>query len=173
MIGEMRDTETASIAIRAAITGHLVLSTLHTNDSVSSISRLIDMGVESYMVASAVRGIIAQRLVREVCHSCCEEVTISPEDALILQVPENTKVKKAVGCKICNNTGYKGRFAVHEVFMLTAAVREAIAKGIKEEELRKLALDAGMRSLWDNTITNVLNGRTTLDELYRVAYVQE
>jgi type IV pilus assembly protein PilB len=173
MIGEMRDTETASIAIRAAITGHLVLSTLHTNDSVSSISRLIDMGVESYMVASAVRGIIAQRLVREVCHSCCQEVTISPEDALILKVSENTKIKKAVGCKLCNNTGYKGRFAVHEIFMLTATVREAIAKGIKEEELKKLALEAGMRSLWDNTIRNVLNGRTTLDELYRVAYVQE
>lgn len=173
MIGEIRDSETANIAIRAAITGHLVLSTLHTNDAVSSISRLIDMGVEPYMVASAVRGVVAQRLVRQLCNFCAEEIEISTEDATILKIPIGTKIKKAIGCRQCENTGYNGRFAVHEIFMITAQIRQMIAKNIADDDLKKIAIKNGMYTLWNNTLKNVLNGRTTLEELYRVAYVQD
>lgn len=173
MIGEIRDNETANIAIRAAITGHLVLSTLHTNDAVSSISRLIDMGIEKYMVASAVRGVIAQRLVREVCSVCSKYEEISVEDATALNIPNNTKTKKSVGCKYCNNTGYKGRFAVNEVFIIDSNIRLAISKGVDEQKIKNMAIENGMNTLWDNTIKNVLNGRTTLEEFYRVIYVQE
>lgn len=173
MIGEIRDCETVDIAIRAAITGHLVLSTLHTNDAVSSISRLIDMGIEPYMVASAVRGVVAQRLVRQVCKFCAKEIEISIEDSAILKIPMGTKIKKAIGCKQCENTGYKGRFAVHEIFMITSQIRQMIAKNISDDDLKKTAIKNGMYTLWDNTLKNVLNGKTTLEELYRVAYIQD
>lgn len=173
MIGEMRDSETCSIAVRAAITGHLVLSTLHTNDAPSSITRLIDMGVEPFMVATAVQGIIAQRLVRKICSNCSMPVSLTEEEAELLKVPMDTVVYKGKGCQVCNNTGYKGRMAVHEVMTLNAGIREMIAKGANANEIKEAAIQNGMNTLWINTRRNVLEGKTTVEELLRVAYGQE
>ena len=173
MIGEMRDSETCSIAVRAAITGHLVLSTLHTNDAPSSITRMIDMGIEPFMVATAVQGIIAQRLVRKICSNCSTPVSLTEEEAEILKVPIETVVYKGKGCQVCNNTGYKGRMAVHEVMTLNAGIREMIAKGANANEIKEAAIQNGMNTLWINTRRNVLEGKTTVEELLRVAYGQE
>ena len=173
MIGEMRDTETASIAVRASITGHLVLSTLHTNDAPSSITRLIDMGIEPYLVATAVEGIIAQRLVRRICKNCKTAVHPTSDEAEILKIPKNSLIYKGKGCQACNNTGYKGRLAVHEVLVLDSSMREMIVKGANSDEIREFAINHGMITLWDNTKRNVLEGNTTVEELLRVAYGQE
>ncbi len=173
MIGEIRDYETASIAIKAGITGHLVLSTLHTNDSISSIIRLIDMGIEKYMVATAIRGVIAQRLVRKVCSICCEDIEISKEDAKFLNISKDTIIKKAVGCKNCNYTGYKGRFAVYEINTITTDMKQAILNGFEYENLKQIAVKNGMNTIHNNTVKNIINGKTTIEELYRVTYIQE
>jgi len=173
MIGEMRDTETASIAVRASITGHLVLSTLHTNDAPSSITSLIDMGIEPYLVATAVEGIIAQRLVRRICKNCKTAVHPTSDEAEILKIPKNSLIYKGKGCQACNNTGYKGRLAVHEVLVLDSSMREMIVKGANSDEIREFAINHGMITLWDNTKRNVLEGNTTVEELLRVAYGQE
>jgi len=173
MIGEMRDTETASIAVRASITGHLVLSTLHTNDAPSSITRLIDMGIEPYLVATAVEGIIAQRLVRRICKNCKTAAHPTSDEAEILKIPKNSLIYKGKGCQACNNTGYKGRLAVHEVLVLDSSMREMIVKGANSDEIREFAINHGMITLWDNTKRNVLEGNTTVEELLRVAYGQE
>ncbi|NLK98575.1 GspE/PulE family protein [Defluviitalea saccharophila] len=173
MIGEMRDSETCSIAVRAAITGHLVLSTLHTNDAPSSVTRMIDMGIEPFMVATAVQGIIAQRLVRKICSNCSTPVSLTEEEAEILKVPIETVVYKGKGCQVCNNTGYKGRMAVHEVMTLNAGLRELIAKGANADEIKEAAIQNGMNTLWTNTRRNVLDGKTTVEELLRVAYGQD
>lgn len=172
MIGEIRNSETATIAMRAAITGHLVLSTLHTNDSISSILRLIDMGVEPYMVAAAVKGIISQRLVRKLCTKCCQEIELSDSECDILKINRNTKVKKAVGCNYCNGTGYRGRFAVYEIFIIDEKIRYAISNKAEYEDIKNTAILNGMTSIYDNTLKNILNGNTTVEELYRVAYFQ-
>lgn len=171
MVGEIRDFETATIAMRAAITGHLVLSTLHTNDAVSSITRLIDMGIEPYIITSSLKAVIAQRLVRKVCPFCSQEISVSDEEMNILNVPYGTKIKKAVGCKYCNNTGYKGRFALYEIFVLDSQVYDAIYKKVGYDELKALAINGGMVTIWDNAVKNVIEGRTTLDEIYRAVYI--
>lgn len=173
MIGEIRDTETAQIAMRAAITGHLVLSTLHTNDAVSSVMRLNDMGIEAYMIAAAVRGILAQRLVRRLCPFCSEEIEISEIDANLIKVPKKSKIKKAKGCKHCHYTGYKGRFAVYEIFIINPEIRQAISHKVEYNKLKELAIKAGMVTLQQNTLINVLNGNTSLDEFYRVIYTED
>ncbi|NLJ87824.1 MAG: Flp pilus assembly complex ATPase component TadA [Epulopiscium sp.] len=173
MIGEMRDTETASIAVRASITGHLVLSTLHTNDAPSSITRLIDMGIEPYMVATAVEGIIAQRLVRRICKNCKSAVHPTSDEAEILKVARDTVIYKGRGCQTCNNTGYKGRLAVHEVLTLDPETRQMIVKGANADEIKHFAIKNGMITLWENTKRNVLEGNTTVEELLRVAYGQD
>lgn len=173
MIGEMRDGETSSIAVRAAITGHLVLSTLHTNDAPSSIVRLIDMGVEPFMVATSVEGIIAQRLVRKICKNCKTTVHPTKEEAEILDIPRDALIYKGRGCQGCNNTGYKGRRAVHEVLVLDSKMRELIVSGANSDEIRDFAIKSGMHTLWDNTRRNVLEGYTTVEELIRVAYGQD
>lgn len=169
MIGEIRDSETANIAMKAAITGHLVLSTLHTNDAVSSIPRLIDMGVESYMITSSLKAVIAQRLVRKICPFCSKEVLVSDEERDILNVPYNTKIKKAVGCKYCNNTGYKGRFAVYEIFEPDYHVYKSIKSDY--QQLKSIAIKNGMVTIWQNAVQNVIEGRTTLEEIYRTVYI--
>ncbi|HHW66713.1 MAG TPA: Flp pilus assembly complex ATPase component TadA [Epulopiscium sp.] len=173
MIGEMRDHETCSIAVRAAITGHLVLSTLHTNDAPSSVTRLIDMGVEPFMVATAVQGIIAQRLVRKICSHCSIPIALAKEEAEILKVPTETVVYKGKGCQVCNNTGYYGRKAVHEIMILNAGLRELIAKGANTDEIKEAAIRYGMNTLWSNTRKNVLEGITTVEEFLKIAYGQE
>lgn len=170
-IGEIRDLETAAIAIKAAITGHLVFSTLHTNDAVSAVFRLIDMGIEPYMLAASIKGVISQRLVRKLC-KCSKEIEISKEEAKLFKIQEGTKIREPVGCNYCNNTGYKGRFAVYEIFTLNEEIRQSISKNIDYSKLKDLALKNGMISIYDNTIKNIVEQKTSLAEFYRVIYSQ-
>ncbi len=172
MVGETRDNETASISVRAAITGHLVLSTLHTNDAASSIFRLEDMGVEPYMVANSLVGIVAQRLVRKVCPDCGQWVTPNERDEAVTGkiLP---RVKKPVGCRLCNNTGYKGRIAIHEVLPADKEVRKMISEGKTAEEIKQYALDnLGMLTLRQSALKLVEEGVTTVEEMARVAYYE-
>ena len=171
MVGEMRDSETCSIAVRAAITGHLVLSTLHTNDAASSITRLIDMGTEYYMVGAAIKGVISQRLVRRLCKNCRIKHVVTAKEQAFYGIPKGTEVYEANGCSTCHGTGYKGRFAIHEVLVIDGELGEWIASGkVRAEEIRKQALRKGMRSLWDNGLCAVLSGETTMEEILKVVY---
>ena len=170
MVGETRDEETASISVRAAITGHLVFSTLHTNDAVSSIIRLIDMGVEPYMVANSLVGLVAQRLVRVVCPECgyWDEPT-EQEKAFI--GPKITRVRRAQGCNSCSHTGYVGRRAIHEILCVDNQMRRMITQRTPMEELRSYATHyLGMESLTDEALKLVADGTTTVEELKKVAY---
>ena len=170
MVGETRDEETAAISVRAAITGHLVFSTLHTNDAVSSIIRLIDMGVEPYMVANSLVGLVAQRLVRVVCPECgyWDEPT-EQEKAFI--GPKITRVRRAQGCNSCSHTGYVGRRAIHEILCVDNQMRRMITQRTPMEELRSYATHyLGMESLTDEALKLVADGTTTVEELKKVAY---
>lgn len=175
MIGEIRDNETAEIAIRSAITGHLVLSTIHTNDAPSSVLRLIDMGIEPYLISSSVSGVIAQRLVRKLCTNCAEQYDANTYEKNILGVNQNMniKLKKAKGCSLCGNTGYKGRVGIYEIMEITRDHREMIIKGCSTDELRDLSIKNGMRTLRNACSGHVLKGITSMDELMRVAYLKE
>ncbi len=171
LVGEIRDYETADVAFKAALTGHMVLTTLHTNNSIASITRLIDMGVKPYLIASAVEGIIAQRLVRTVCKYCKKEEEPDPELLELLKIkPESIgdKVYKGRGCDRCNNTGYLGRTGIFEVFMMDDDFRQLISTNYREGELLKLARARGMKILIEDGIEKVRQGNTTLDELLRV-----
>lgn len=170
MLGEIRDGETAEIAVRAAITGHLVLATLHTNDAPGSILRLIDMGVERFMVGTSVVGVIAQRLVRKVCSNCATHHIATDEEKEILQTEDNVTLYKGRGCPMCGGTGYKGRIGIYEIMTIGRRQRELIGSGCTEEELKALCIETGMKTLKDSCREKVLNGLTTVDELVRVAY---
>ena len=173
MVGEIRDGETADIAIRAAITGHLVLSTLHTNDAASTILRLVDMGVAPYMVASSLVGVIAQRLVKLLCPDCREEILLTdPADLKLVGKNEPTKIYQhhIGGCRSCHNTGYKGRTAIHEIIVSTNDIKELISKNATAEEIGLQARKNGTRLLRDNVTEMVLDGRTTMDELVKATY---
>ena len=173
MVGEIRDGETADIAIRAAITGHLVLSTLHTNDAASTILRLIDMGVAPYMVASSLVGVIAQRLVRMICKECSEDILLTdPADLKLVGKTEPVTIKqaKAGGCKNCRNTGYTGRSAIHEIIIPGNAIKECISKNGTAEEIGNLARQNGTKLLRDNVTDMVLAGATSMDELVKATY---
>jgi type IV pilus assembly protein PilB len=170
MIGEMRDQETAEIAIRAAITGHMVLSTLHTNDSASTVTRLVDMGVAPYMVATSLIGIVAQRLVKKICHECRTPRLSSPEENELMGIPESITIYDACGCPKCNNTGYTGRTAIHEVLTCTTEMSSLIANGGKTDAIAELAAKQGTKLLRDNVSELVQAGNTTMDELVRVTY---
>ena len=173
MVGEIRDGETADIAIRAAITGHLVLSTLHTNDAASTILRLVDMGVAPYMVASSLVGVIAQRLVKLLCPDCREEILLTdPADLKLVGKNEPTKIYQhhIGGCRSCHNTGYKGRTAIHEIIVSTNDIKELISKNATAEEIGIQARKNGTRLLRDNVTEMVLDGRTTMDELVKATY---
>lgn len=165
MIGEIRDEETAQIAIRAAITGHLVLSTLHTNDAPGSINRLIDMGVPTYLVSDAVVGIIAQRLIKRLCPHCKTAAMSTPNETEILGLEKPVNIYHSVGCPFCNYTGYKGRTAVHEIMYLNDEIRLAINKHAYLENLRELSIKNGMTPLWDACKQLVFDGITTINEL--------
>ncbi|MCR4691589.1 MAG: Flp pilus assembly complex ATPase component TadA [Lachnospiraceae bacterium] len=170
MVGETRDKETATISVRAAITGHLVLSTLHTNDAASSVVRLVDMGIEPYMLSSALDGIIAQRLVRKVCPHCCQEGAMTEAEQRFVG-RDLGPVKIARGCNNCNNTGYSGRIAIHEILVVDKPIREMIAKGATTEELKEYAITyQGMKTLRQSCIELVEQGVTTMEEFRRVAY---
>jgi type IV pilus assembly protein PilB len=171
MIGEIRDKETAEIAIKAAQTGHLVLSTLHTNDSIAAVTRLLDLGVPGFQVATSVSGIIAQRLVRRLC-VCHDEIAASPEyvsrlrAAGMIDPPEKQAIP--VGCDICDLTGYKGRVGIYEMFLLNEELRAAVRSGSRNDEVRTLARQNGMRLMQEYALDHVREGLTTLEEALRV-----
>ncbi|MGE5326088.1 MAG: type IV-A pilus assembly ATPase PilB [Deltaproteobacteria bacterium] len=171
LVGEIRDFETAEIAIKAALTGHMVLSTLHTNDAPSTISRLMNMGIEPFLVATSVHLICAQRLGRRVCQDCKEEEDVSPQvliDAgLTPEEAKKTKIYKGRGCSTCNNRGYKGRVGFYEVMEITDELRELILVGASALELRKKAVEQGMITLRRSGLTKVMAGISTLEEVIR------
>src|SRR3989449_2880981 len=168
MVGEIRDLETGSIAIKAALTGHLVLSTLHTNDAPSTVTRMVDMGIEPFNVASAVNLIVAQRLVRRVCGSCKEEHQYSPEEMHAFGVdPKLGPFFKGTGCDTCNGTGYKGRQGLYEVMAMSSALRRMVLKGASTEELREQGVKESMLTLRMDGMIKVKKGVTTLEEVVK------
>ena len=166
MIGEIRDGETAGIAVQAAITGHLVLSTLHTYDAPSSVARLVDMGIEPYMVSSALLGIIAQKLARRLCVSCKEAYVPDENERIGLNLDPNEDITlyRKCGCEKCAKKGYKGRIAVHEVMLLTTALKRAITAGKSTDEIRDIAIEEGMIPMKENVRIDVLKGLTSYEE---------
>ncbi|MNB81223.1 GspE/PulE family protein [Paenibacillus camerounensis] len=169
MVGEIRDTDTAEIAVRASLTGHLVLSTLHTNDAVSTILRLRDMGVEPYLIASSLLGVVAQRLVRKICPDCREEHTPTEQESIMLRrygLPDRV-IYRGHGCGSCNNTGYKGRIAIHEVLTINDHLRQMITDSASIEELRAAGKAQGMVHLMEDGFLKVSRGITTLQEVMR------
>jgi type IV pilus assembly protein PilB len=174
MVGEIRDFETAEIAVKAALTGHLVLSTLHTNDAPSTISRLLNMGIESFLVSASVVLILAQRLCRRICEQCKEEEEV-PEQAL-LEIGFNRedlgtfKCYKGKGCQACSGTGYKGRRALYEVMPVTDGMKELILKGASSAELKKASIEQGMKTLRMSGLTKIREGETSVEEILRVTF---
>lgn len=175
MIGEIRDTETARIAASAAITGHLVLSTLHTYDAPSSILRLIDMGVEPYMVSAAMLGVIAQRLVRKLCPHCREAYLADDNELELLGLEKGTRqtLYRAKGCNFCSHRGYLGRTAIHEVMPVTPAIKDCISHSKNVDEVRAVARREGMITLSENLRRIVLDGTTSMEEMVEVSNLQE
>jgi general secretion pathway protein E len=173
MIGEMRDLETARIAVQSALTGHLVLSTLHTNDAAGGITRLLDMGLEEYLLTSTVNGILAQRLIRKLCPSCKKGAIASPEIVKELRLqrfaPESEIVLyQPIGCSACSNTGYRGRLAIIEFLPMTDPIRKLIMAHEEAGTIQKLAITEGMQTLYENGLVKVIEGITTLEEVMRV-----
>ena len=182
-VGEIRDSETAGIAVNAALTGHLVLSTLHTNDAATAIPRLSDMGVESFLVASTVRVIVAQRLLRKICDSCKESFNL-PREELLKHFPAETIKKyfgttkelrfyRGKGCQICHNSGYLGRLGVYEVLEVSKEIRQLITDKQDSDKIEAQALKEGMSSMLDDGLTKVQKGLTTIDEVIRVTKVEK
>ena len=165
MIGEIRDEETAEIAVRSAITGHLVFSTLHTNDAPGAIVRLGDMGVQNYLVADALVGVIAQRLVKRLCPACKKKGRTNAKEMEILGINEPVSIARPQGCQFCNNTGYKGRIAVHELMYMNDNMRSAVVSETNLEKLRKISVENGMVPLWSSCRNLVFNGSTSIQEL--------
>ena len=165
MIGEIRDEETAEIAVRSAITGHIVFSTLHTNDAPGAIIRLEDMKVKDYLVADALVGVIAQRLVKKICPACRKRGKTNAREMEILGIDEPIVISRPQGCQFCNNTGYKGRIAVHELMYVNDKMRNAILTEKNIESLRKVAMENGMTPLWTSCRDLVIKGSTSIHEL--------
>jgi type IV pilus assembly protein PilB len=175
MVGEIRDGETAKISIEAALTGHFVLSTLHTNDAPSAITRLTEMGVEPFLTGAAVTGVLAQRLARKLCSHCCEMYTPSVEELLQSRVsPEVALASDGMafyrkrGCPRCNQTGYKGRVGVYQLLTMTETLAQLAVARASREEVERAAMEAGMGSLWDDGLAKVAAGLTSVEELARV-----
>ena len=168
-VGEIRDGETADIAMRAAITGHLVLSTLHTNDAPSTIDRLLDMGVEDFLISTALKGVISQRLVRKICPNCREEYEPTAEEQKMLHMHPmpGRRFYRGRGCPVCFNTGYRGRTAVFEILVLNNAIKQAIADRVPHSELQRIIFDSDFKPLIDDCVRLVLNGTTTMEEAFR------
>jgi type IV pilus assembly protein PilB len=171
MVGEIRDFETAQIAVQAALTGHLVLSTVHTNDAPGTISRLIDMGIEPFLISSAIVLILAQRLIRKVCMECREPVKVHPQLLIDLGVPpdevKSFPVYKGKGCSLCNNTGYKGRVGLYEVMPMKEEVKELVLSRASTSEVKKEAIRLGMKTLRQSGIAKIKEGVTTVEEVLR------
>lgn len=184
MVGEIRDLETAEVAINAALTGHLMLSTLHTNDAAGALPRFISMGVKPFLLAPALNAIIGQRLVRRVCEKCKELATLEDEDLAFVkkatsEIPETSgekaapesewKFYKGRGCEACNNTGYKGRLGIYEILVMSEAIKGALSESISEYQVRELAKQQGMTTMQQDGVLKILDGLTTVEEVRRVA----
>ena len=173
LVGEIRDKETAEIAVQAALTGHLVLSTLHTNDAPSSVIRLIDMGIEPFLISASVIGIIAQRLVRKICPKCKKEIKLTPDTAKILEEYKIDRNKiilyKGEGCSHCKDTGYKGRIAIFELMIISETIKDLITRNVTTRKLRETAIKEGMNLLIEDGLKKVYEGITTIDEILKVA----
>jgi type IV pilus assembly protein PilB len=173
MVGEIRDYETAEIAIKASLTGHLVLSTLHTNDAPSTINRLLNMGVEPFLVASSINIVVAQRLARRVCDGCREELEVTPDVLIEVGIPaaeaNHLTVYHGTGCKRCSGTGYKGRVALYECMPMTEELKEFVLSGASAIEIKKAAVQEGMTSLRQSGLNALKNGITTIEEVLRVS----
>ncbi|RUM49375.1 MAG: type II/IV secretion system protein [Hydrogenothermus sp.] len=171
LVGEIRDLETAKIAVEASLTGHLVFSTLHTNDAVSTITRLREMGIESYLIGDSLLLVVSQRLAKKICSNCKEEYTPSKKEKVIIEeagfeVPQN--LFKGRGCKVCNFTGYKGRTGIHEVLRVSEEIRELLVENASTEEIRKQALKEGLKTLRQDAVYKAIKGITTIDEVERI-----
>jgi len=168
LVGEMRDEETAKIGFDAAQTGHLLLSTLHTNDAISSITRLLDLGIEYGQIASSLMCVLAQRLVRRICPSCIQEYVPDEDEwgVLFERYPAQLNFHRGQGCEVCNYTGYKGRTLISEIFVVDNEIAQALMRGLNEDEIRKLAVESGMRTMLEDGLTKL--SETTLTEIIRV-----
>jgi type II secretory ATPase GspE/PulE/Tfp pilus assembly ATPase PilB-like protein len=173
LVGEIRDQETADIATHAALTGHLVLSTLHTNDAATALTRLVDLGIEPYLVASTVEAVLAQRLVRRVCPSCKQEAELTSEEQTALGPAgaDLDRVWVGEGCSDCRNTGYRGRTGIYELLVMDEELRVAVQQDASASRLENLGLKRGMRLLKEDGIRLVREGFTTAEEVLRVANV--
>jgi len=170
MIGEIRDLETAEIAIQSALTGHLVFSTLHTNDAPSAITRLLDMGVENFLLSSTVRGILAQRLLRRICTKC-KERDCSGDDGEAFKsfgMADHIPVYKGCGCEMCSNTGFYGRTGIFELLVIDDEIRKLILAKADANQIRAMVKQRGMRTLMEDGIKKIEAGETTLNEVFRV-----
>jgi type IV pilus assembly protein PilB len=174
LVGEIRDVETARIAVQSALTGHFVLSSLHATDATSALHRFLDMGIESFLVASSVVGVLAQRLVRRICNSCREEYELSPEDRAVYEAwggkPKDV-FTHGVGCNFCSHTGYAGRIGVFELLQVSADMKELIVNRASHDELRELAIAGGMRTLRDEAVRAIEEDVTTVPEVIRSVYI--
>ena len=173
LVGEMRDNETASMGIQASLTGHLVFSTLHTNDAPSSMTRMVDMGVPPYLVATSVIGVLAQRLVRTICHKCKQPHTPTDLDiessGITAEMAATANFAKGRGCGSCQGTGFKGRLGIFELMLMTSRVRQMVFSRASTRDLRVAAIEEGMITLYRDGIDKWMNGITSLDEVFRVA----
>ncbi|TWT38025.1 Type II/IV secretion system protein [Posidoniimonas corsicana] len=172
LVGEMRDYETASMGIQASLTGHLVFSTLHTNDAPGAVTRMVDMGVPAYLVAGSVVAVMAQRLVRVVCSKCKQPYTPTDNElaaaGITPEMAASATFMKGRGCNHCGGGGYRGRIGVYELMLMTSAIRELAFKGASTQEIKKVAIKNGMTTLYDDAVSKVLSGITTLEEVFRV-----
>lgn len=170
MVGEIRDAETAKIAVEAAMTGHLVLSTLHTNDAPGAIPRLMDMGVEPFLVATAMGGVLAQRLVRRICTNC--KVSYEPSEAVLrsigIEAGKKALLYRGEGCRACSNSGFKGRLGIYEILVMNEVLRDLTIQGASADKLRRAAIEAGMKTIRTDGIGKALEGLTTVEEVFRV-----
>jgi type II secretory ATPase GspE/PulE/Tfp pilus assembly ATPase PilB-like protein len=177
MVGEIRDLETAEIAIRAALTGHLVFSTLHTNDAPSAFTRLIDMGIEPFLVASSVEAVMAQRLVRTICPHCKQEQKVETDYLRRIGFPENeiatARFWRGAGCEDCRQLGYQGRMGIYELLILNEALRPLILNRAPASTIAQRAIEFGMRTLRTDGWNKVRNGQTTIEEVLRVTQIEE
>ncbi len=173
LVGEIRDLETAQTAIQASLTGHLVLSTLHTNDAANAVTRLADIGVEQFKIGSALRGVIAQRLMRKLCEACREERSDPVPANLHRWIADHKGLSRAVGCAECAMTGYRGRFSILEILVITPELERLISQGATADKIADVAAGEGMRSLWDCGIAHVLRGESTIEELLRVVDIPQ
>jgi len=168
MVGEIRDTETAEIAIQASMTGHLVFSTLHTNDAAGALTRLVDMGIEPFLIASSLMAVLAQRLVRKICPEC--KMPFKPDKAILekYRLPSDQLFWHGTGCSSCMNSGYKGRTGIFELLVIDNEIRKLLTSGADSETIKQAAIRKGMTTLFEDGLSKVKKGITTLDEVLRV-----